>query len=101
MICIASTRTSLATWLESRGYFLGTSFPYPKIPGHKLLDDTISLNAYLKELQTKGPKERGPKESGHINNSVPISATAKNRMHLSPIWRMEQTKSGPDIPGVD
>jgi hypothetical protein len=89
MICIPSTRTTLAMWLERKEYFHGATLPYPGSLGHTLLKEDVELLAFLKKL--------GPNISCAMDNRPEPEPEHHAKMvsnsHLPPIWRMAMNNS--------
>jgi hypothetical protein len=50
MFAVASTRVSLANWLEKRGFLKSGSILYPKGIGHNLLKESVNLDMYTRPI---------------------------------------------------
>lgn len=91
MICAASTRHSLHSWLMRRGYSRVAESPYPSAFVRKFTKDNVLLDLFVKELF---PGSSIPSQTYKISENI------KGKMNLPPIWRMV-LDSSVEIPDVD
>jgi hypothetical protein len=88
MFAVASTRVSLANWLEKRGFLKSGSILYPKGIGHNLLKESVNLDMYTRPI----PKDDiitndDNKTENNPNYTNNTNLNNKSRMTLPPHWR--------------
>ena len=51
---VPSSRKSIASWLERRGFSFAGSLPYPSALGHTITTDEVKLDVYLRAISLPG-----------------------------------------------